>query len=167
MRYYKLKAGECPGTYVVTEPVTEQDLLCIANQIARKRLAKGSAITSSTDTANQLQTLLQEREHEVFAVLFLDSQHRILAFEELFRGTLNSASVYPREVVKQGLTHNCGAIIAVHNHPSGNPEPSPSDRALTQALKAALALVDIRLLDHLVVGTEGYVSLAERGELFA
>lgn len=167
MRYHKLKAGECPGTYVVTEPVTEQDLLCIANQIARKRLAKGSAITSSTDTANQLQTLLQEREHEVFALLFLDSQHRILAFEELFRGTLNSASVYPREVVKRGLTHNCGAIIAVHNHPSGNPEPSQSDRALTQALKAALALVDIRLLDHLVVGTEGYVSLAERGELFA
>lgn len=167
MRYHKLKAGECPGTYVVTEPVTEQDLLCIANQIARKRLAKGSAITSSTDTANQLQTLLQDREHEVFAVLFLDSQHRVLAFEELFRGTLNSASVYPREVVKQGLAHNCGAIIAVHNHPSGNPEPSQSDRALTQALKAALALVDIRLLDHLVVGTEGYVSLAERGELFA
>ena len=166
MRYHKLKAGECPGTYVVTEPVTEQDLLLMANQIARKRLAKGTAITSTTEAAQRLQTLLQDREHEVFAALFLDNQHRLLAFEELFHGTLDSASVYPREVVKRGLSHNCGAIIMVHNHPSGNPEPSPSDRALTQALKAALALVDIRLLDHLVVGAEGHVSLAERGELF-
>ena len=87
MRYHKLKAGECPGTYVVTEPVTEQDLLRIANQIARKRLAKGSAITSTTEAAERLQTLLQDREHEVFGALFLDSQHRVLAFEELFRGT--------------------------------------------------------------------------------
>ena len=161
MRYHKLRAGEIPGTYVVTEPVTEQDLLLMANQIARKRLAKGTA-----DAAQRLQTLLQDREHEVFAALFLDNQHRLLAFEELFHGTLDSASVYPREVVKRGLSHNCGAIIMVHNHPSGNPEPSQSDRTLTQALKAALALVDIRLLDHLVVGAEGHVSLAERGELF-
>lgn len=165
MRYHKLRAGERPGTYVVTNPVTEQDLLHIANQIARKRLAKGTAITSSTDAANQLQTLLQDREHEVFAVLFLDSQHRVLAFEELFRGSLDGASVYPREVLKRALTLNSASIIAVHNHPSGNPEPSQADRALTQALKAALALVDIRLLDHLVVGAEGHVSLAERGVL--
>lgn len=147
MRYHKLKAGECPGTYVVTEPVTEQDLLRIANQIARKRLAKGTAITSTTEAAERLQTLLQDREHEVFGALFLDSQHRVLAFEELFRGTLDSAS------------------IAVHNHPSGDPEPSHSDRVFTQALKEALALVDVRLLDHLVVGAEGVVSLAERGLL--
>ncbi|WP_236663330.1 JAB domain-containing protein [Aeromonas jandaei] len=114
MRYHKLKAGECPGTYVVTEPVTEQDLLRIANQIARKRLAKGTAITSTTEAAERLQTLLQDREHEVFGALFLDSQHRVLAFEELFRGTLDSASIYPREVVKRALLLNCGAIIAVH-----------------------------------------------------
>ena len=163
MRYHKLKAGECPGTYVVTEPVTEQDLLRIANQIARKRLAKGSAITSTTDAADRLQTLLQDREHEVFGALFLDSQHRVLAFEELFRGTLDSANVYPREVVKRALALNCAAIIVVHNHPSGNPEPSSTDIALTKSLREALTLVDIRLLDHLVVGTEGVVSLAERG----
>ncbi|MGL4885369.1 MAG: RadC family protein, partial [Aeromonas veronii] len=153
------------GTYVVTEPVTEQDLLRIANQIARKRLAKGTAITSTTEAAERLQTLLQDREHEVFAALFLDSQHRVLAFEELFRGTLDSASIYPREVVKRALLLNCGAIIAVHNHPSGDPEPSHSDQVFTQALKEALALVDVRLLDHLVVGAEGVVSMAERGQL--
>ncbi|HHQ4513672.1 TPA: JAB domain-containing protein, partial [Aeromonas hydrophila] len=106
-----------------------------------------------------------DREHEVFGALFLDSQHRVLAFEELFRGTLDSASIYPREVVKRALLLNCGAIIAVHNHPSGDPEPSHSDRVFTQALKEALALVDVRLLDHLVVGAEGVVSLAERGQL--
>lgn len=166
MRYHKLKAGEHPGTYVVTEPLTEQDLLRIANQIARKRLAKGTAITNTTDAAAHLQTLLQDREHEVFGALFLDTQHRVLAFEELFRGTLDGASVYPREVLKRALALNSAALIGVHNHPSGNPEPSQSDRALTQALKDALALVDIRLLDHLVVGAEGVVSLAVRGVLF-
>jgi len=93
----------------------------------------------------------------------LDSQHRVLAFEELFRGTLAGANVYPREVVKRGLAVNCGAIIVVHNHPSGNPEPSSADITLTKSLREALTLVDIRLLDHLVVGTEGVVSLAERG----
>ena len=167
MRYHKLKAGECPGTYVVTEPVTEQDLLRIANQIARKRLAKGTAITSTTEAAERLQTLLQDREHEVFGALFLDSQHRVLAFEELFRGTLDSASIYPREMVKRAilLTQQWRSIIAVHNHPSGDPEPSHSDRVFTQALKEALALVDVRLLDHLVVGAEGVVSMAERGQL--
>ncbi|WP_279464385.1 RadC family protein [Aeromonas dhakensis] len=146
-------------------PVTEQDLLRIANQIARKRLAKGTAITSTTEAAERLQTLLQEREHEVFGALFLDAQHRVLAFEELFRGTLDSASIYPREVVKRALLLNSGAVLAVHNHPSGDPEPSHSDRVFTQALKEALALVDVRLLDHLVVGAEGVVSLAERNLL--
>ncbi len=163
MRYHKLKAGECPGTYVVTEPVTEQDLLRMANQIARKRLAKGAVITSTKEAAELLQTLLQDRDHEVFGALFLDSQHRVHAFEELFRGTLDSANVYPREVVKRALALNCAAIIVVHNHPSGNPEPSSTDIALTKSLREALTLVDIRLLDHLVVGTEGVVSLAERG----
>lgn len=115
MRYHKLKAGECPGTYVVTEPVTEQDLLRMANQIARKRL----------------QTLLQGREHEIFGALFLDSQHRVQAFEELFRGILDSANLYPREVVKRTLLLDSGAIIAVPNHPSGDPETSRADIEIT------------------------------------
>ena len=125
MRYHKLKAGECPGTYVVTEPVTEQDLLRIANQIARKRLAKGTAITSTTEAAERLQTLLQDREHEVFGALFLDSQHRVLAFEELFRGTLDSASIYPREVVKRALLLNSGAITQTRSLPKPPKRPWP------------------------------------------
>ena len=145
--------------------INEEELLTIANQIARQKLAKGEAITDKHLAQHALQTLLQSREHEVFAMLFLDNQHRILAYEELFRGTLSSASVYPREVVKRALALNAAALMLVHNHPSGYPEPSRADIEITLRLQNALALVDIRILDHLVVGTEGVVSLAERGEL--
>lgn len=165
MLHHKLIAGEQPGTYLVTDLVNEDDLLNIANQIARQKLAKGVAITDKHLTQQALQTLLQSREHEVFAMLFLDNQHRILAYEELFRGTLSSASVYPREVVKRALALNAAALMLVHNHPSGHPEPSRADIEITQRLQSALALVDIRTLDHLVVGGEGIVSLAERGVL--
>ena len=103
MLHHKLIAGEIPGTYLVTELINEEDLLTVANQIARQKLAKGEAITDKHLAQQALQTLLQSREHEVFAMLFLDNQHRILAYEELFRGTLSSASVYPREVVKRGV----------------------------------------------------------------
>ncbi|MGT4068289.1 UNVERIFIED_CONTAM: DNA repair protein RadC [Aeromonas hydrophila] len=163
MLHHKLIAGEQPGTYLVTDLVNEDDLLNIANQIARQKLAKGVAITDKHLAQHALQTLLQSREHEVFAMLFLDNQHRILAYEELFRGTLSSASVYPREVVKRALALNAAALMLVHNHPSGYPEPSRADIEITLRLQDALALVDIRILDHLVVGTEGVVSLAERG----
>ena len=165
MLHHKLIAGEIPGTYLVTELINEEDLLTIANQIARQKLAKGEAITDKHLAQQALQTLLQSREHEVFAMLFLDNQHRILAYEELFRGTLSSASVYPREVVKRALALNAAALMLVHNHPSGYPEPSRADIEITLRLQDALALVDIRILDHLVVGTEGVVSLAERGNL--
>ncbi|MBS4688476.1 DNA repair protein RadC [Aeromonas sobria] len=165
MLHHKLIAGEQPGTYLVTDLVNEDDLLNIANQIARQKLAKGIVITDKYLAQQALQTLLQSREHEVFAMLFLDNQHRILAYEELFRGTLSSASVYPREVVKRALAINAAALMLVHNHPSGHPEPSRADIEITQRLQSALTLVDIRLLDHLVVGSEGSVSLAERGLL--
>jgi DNA repair protein RadC len=101
--------------------------------------------------------------HEVFQVLFLDAQHRLIATEELFRGTLAQTSVYPREVVKRALSHNAGAVILAHNHPSGLLEPSRADELLTQTLKSSLSLVDVRVLDHLVVGRSGVVSFAERG----
>ncbi|MER0460375.1 DNA repair protein RadC [Aeromonas caviae] len=165
MLHHKLIAGELPGTYLVTELINEEELLTIANQIARQKLAKGEAITDKLLAQHALQTLLQSREHEVFAMLFLDNQHRILAYEELFRGTLSSASVYPREVVKRALALNAATLMLVHNHPSGPPEPSRADIEITQRLQSALALVDIRTLDHLVVGGEGIVSLAERGVL--
>ncbi|MGY3914342.1 RadC family protein [Aeromonas australiensis] len=161
MLHHKLIAGEQPGTYRVTDLVTDDDLLTIAQAVARQKLAKGEAITDK----HLAQTLLQSREHEIFAMLFLDNQHRILAYEELFRGTLSSASVYPREAVKRALALNAAALMLVHNHPSGHPEPSRADIEITQRLQSALALVDIRTLDHLVVATEGIVSLAERGLL--
>jgi DNA repair protein RadC len=101
--------------------------------------------------------------YEVFAVLYLDAQHRLIEMKELFRGTLAQTSVYPREVVRQALLTNAGAAILVHNHPSGVAEPSRADEALTMSLKSALQLVDVRVLDHLVVGTGCVVSFAERG----
>ena len=163
MLHHKLIAGEIPGTYLVTELINEEDLLTIANQIARQKLAKGEAITDKHLAHQALQGLLQTRDREVFAALFLDNQHRILAYEELFLGTLSAATVYPRDVVKRALHHNAAALMLVHNHPSGYPEPSRADIEITLRLQDALALVDIRILDHLVVGTEGVVSLAERG----
>ncbi len=137
--------------------------MTIANKIARQKLAKGEAITGKHLAQLALQTLLQSREHEVFAMLLLDNQHRILAYEELFRGTLSSASVYPREVVKRVLELNAAALMLVHNHPSAHLEPSWADIVSTQHLQNALALVDIRRLDHLVVGSEGAVSLTDTG----
>jgi DNA repair protein RadC len=112
-----------------------------------------------------LRTKLAHFEHEVFVTILLDSQHRLLQYLELFRGTLAQTSVYPREVVKVALTHNAAALIFAHNHPSGVAEPSRADELLTQALKQALALVDVRVLDHFVVAGADTVSFAERGLL--
>jgi DNA repair protein RadC len=165
MKYHKLRAGEESGTYVMESPVTEADILQMAQQLAMSRLSKGRALTEPKQVFSHLQTLLQYHEYEVFALLLLDSKHRVIAFREIFRGTLDAASVYPREVVKIALEHNAAAAILVHNHPSGDPEPSESDRILTTTLKNALNMVGTRILDHVVVGREGSVSLAEMGYL--
>lgn len=165
MKYHKLKAGEASGTYVMESPVTEADILQMAQQLAMSRLSKGRTLTEPKQVFSELQTLLQYHEYEVFALLLLDSKHRVIGFRELFRGTLDGASVYPREVVKIALEHNAAAVIMVHNHPSGDPEPSQADRTLTTTLKNALNMVGTRILDHVVVGHEGCVSLAERGYL--
>ena len=164
MRLHKLKASDTTGTYLVESPVTENDILLMARQLASLRLRKGRALTSPKEVFSHLQALLADYEHEVFALLMLDSRHRVIAFEELFRGTLDGASVYPREVVKLALEHNA-ALILVHNHPSGDPEPSMADRNLTTKLQDALNLVGVRTLDHIVMGNEGCVSLAELGYL--
>ncbi|EJM13777.1 DNA repair protein [Pseudomonas sp. GM21] len=165
MKYHKLRAGEASGTYVMESPVTEADILQMAQQLAMSRLSKGRALTEPNQVFSHLQTLLQYHEYEVFALLLLDSKHRVIGFRELFRGMLDGASVYPREVVKIDLEHNAAVIILVHHHPSGDPEPSQADRTLTTPLKNALNMVGTRLLDHVVVGYEGCVSLAERGYL--
>lgn len=165
MKYHKLKAGETTGTYVMESPVTEADILQMAQQLAMSRLSKGRTLTEPKHVISHLQTLLQYHEYEVFALLLLDSKHRVIGFRELFRGTLDSASVYPREVVKVALEHNAAAVILVHNHPSGDPEPSQADRTLTTTLKDALNMVGTRTLDHIIVGCEGCISLAELGYL--
>lgn len=165
MKLHKLKAGEATGTYLVESPVSEADILLMAQQLASQRLRRGRSLTSPTAVFSHLQSLLGGYEHEVFALLMLDSKHHILDFEEFFRGTLDSASVYPREVVKLCLKHNAAAVILVHNHPSGDPEANQAYRLLTRKLQDALNMVDIRTLDHIVVGCEGCVSLAELGYL--
>jgi len=130
-----------------------------------EELSHGVTLTSPEAVRDWLRLSIAGLPHETFVVLFLDSQHRMLAADELFRGTLAQTSVYPREVVKAALAHNAAAVILAHNHPSGVAEPSRADELLTQALKQALALVDIRTLDHFVVAGNHVVSFAERGLL--
>jgi DNA repair protein RadC len=128
-------------------------------------LARGDAIGSPADTEAFLQARLQHLGHELFCCLYLDNRHRVLAFVELFRGTIDGTSVYPREVVKEALAVNAAAVILAHNHPSGVAEPSQADERITRRLRSALELVDIRLLDHLIIGAGRATSMASRGLL--
>jgi len=130
-----------------------------------ERLRRGDPLGGPDDTRRFLAARLRDHPHEVFACLFLDNRHRVIAFDELFRGTVDSATVHPREVVKEALSRNAAAVILAHNHPSGVAEPSRADEALTHRLREALGLVDIRLLDHFVIGDGEVVSFAERGLL--
>jgi DNA repair protein RadC len=149
-------------------PAKRAELAAVV-ELARRTLAEPLAARPVFDTPatvkDYLRLQLGAHAHEVFAVLFLDAQHRLIALEEMFRGTLTQTSVYPREVVRRALERHAAAVVLAHNHPSGVAEPSRADEALTQALKAALQLVDVRVLDHLVVGRGGVVSFAERGLL--
>ena len=122
-----------------------------------------TSFNSPNVVKDYLRLVLGGRQQEVFMVLFLDAQHRLIASEEMFHGTLTQTSVYPREVVKRALIHNAAAVMLSHNHPSGMSEPSSSDRMLTDALKQALGLVDVRVLDHIVIGEQEALSFAERG----
>ncbi len=130
-----------------------------------EELKSRDALTSPGAVRDYLRLVLGGREHEVFVVLFLDAQHRVLAAEELFRGTLTQTSVYPREVVKAALKANAAAVIFAHNHPSGVAQPSQADELLTRNLKEALALVDVKVLDHFIVAGQETLSFAERGLL--
>ena len=137
----------------------------LARRYFESSLPTGQAIRSPADTEAFLTAKLRDLPHELFCCLYLDNRHRIIHFEELFRGTIDGTSVYPREVVKQSLSVNAAAIILAHNHPSGVAEPSQADERITRRIKAALELVDIRLLDHLIIGDGTTTSLASRGIL--
>ncbi len=142
-----------------------QAVLEMARRHTFEELDRGDVLTSPEATRAYLSQQLRHYQHEVFACLFLDNQHHILEFEELFRGTIDSASVYPREVVKKALAHNAAAVIFAHNHPSGISEPSQADKLITDKLKQALALIDIRVLDHFIIGDGMPYSFAENGLL--
>jgi len=149
-------------------PAKRAELVAVL-ELARRALAQQlqdkPLFSTPQAVRDYLQLQLGSRPHEIFAVLFLDSQHRLIALEELFRGTLTQTSVYPREVVVRALAHQAGSVVLAHNHPSGEARPSRADEALTQTLKAALGLVDVRVLDHFVVTSTQAVSMAEMGLL--
>ncbi|MFM8341267.1 MAG: DNA repair protein RadC [Methylomonas sp.] len=142
----------------------DQDVIFEAMEIYNRNFSRGEALPSADKAKNFFRLKLAPIEHEVFICLFLDNQHRVISYEELFRGSINAANVYPREVVKSALRYNAAALIMAHNHPSGISEPSHADRLITEKLKAALDLIDVRVLDHIVVGETVY-SFAEHGLL--
>jgi DNA repair protein RadC len=145
--------------------MSDDTLIAQALAVLGQRIRRYDHLASPSAVRDYLRLLLAGREHEVFVVVLLDAQNRVLSCEELFRGTLTQTSVYPREVVKVALAANAGAAIFAHNHPSGCSEPSRADELLTQTLKSALALVDVKVLDHFVVAGAEAISFAERGLL--
>ena len=152
--------GLGPAKYAQLQAVLE-----LARRAIAEELAHGIALNSPQAVKQYLQLMLARKRHECFVVLFLDVNNRLIASEELFQGTLTHASVYPREVVKAALSHNAASVMLAHNHPSGKPEPSKADLLITQKLKEALLLVDIRTLDHFVIAGKDVYSFAEHGEI--
>ncbi|MDX2463133.1 MAG: DNA repair protein RadC [Porticoccus sp.] len=142
-----------------------QAVMELAGRHLGEQLRREHVFSNPASVGEFLLSQLRHCQQEVFAALFLDAQHRLIAWEKLFFGTIDSASVHPREVVRQALYHNASAIIFSHNHPSGVAEPSESDRLITQRLKEALMLIDVRVLDHVIVGSGHTISMAERGML--
>ena len=145
--------------------MTQEQTIRRALKILNARIRTGPVLSAPDAVRDYLRLLLHNREHEVFVCVFLDAQNRLLASEELFRGTLTQTSVYPREVVKATLRHNAAGLIFAHNHPSGVAEPSRADELLTQSLKQALSLIEVKVLDHFIVAGASAVSFAERGLL--
>jgi len=146
-------------------PATADQILAAARQVIDQKMQRGADFGSPADVKAYLHTKLAGLDHEVFTVLFLDNRHRLIEYVEMFRGPIDGASVHPREVVKEALRLNAAAVILAHPHPSGNPEPSVADKAITSRLRDALALIEVRTLDHIVVAGNDTVSFAERGLL--
>lgn len=162
---FPFRAAEQPGQYIATRAFDSEELLTMANRLVSRRFAKGRKISKPADVLSFLKCKLAHLEHEVFSIIFLDTKHNILAFKEMFRGTIHSTSIYPREIIKEALKYNAQAIILVHNHPSGCSEPSSADINVTHKIKNILAELDIDVLDHIIVAGIQTVSLAERGVL--
>jgi len=158
----QLYLRETDGQY---RPAKHDDVIAAASTILETKLRNGQPISSLNDIRIFLASRLAGREAEVFSVVFLDNRHCVLEYEEMFYGTLNGCAVYPREVARRALQHNAAAVFFSHNHPAGSSLPSRADEVLTNRLKEALALVDVRVLDHIVIGDGEYVSFAERGLL--
>ena len=156
----KLTVQDLLGDYRLA---TAQEILTAADHVINRRFRRGVSIVSALNSKDLFRQKLALREQEVFAALFLDNKHRVIAYEELFFGTIDSASVHPRIIVQRALQLNAAAVIVAHNHPSGDPEPSQQDIDLTKRLKDALKLVDVNLLDHLIIGSVDIFSLVERG----
>lgn len=153
------RASALPGEQAARLTVS----LELARRVLRESLRSNAALSSPKAVRDYLRLKLQDRPHEIFMCVYVDAQNRVITDEELFRGTLTQTSVYPREVVKQALYHNAAGVIFCHNHPSGIAEPSRADELLTVSLKQALALVDVKCLDHFIVGRDSAMSFAERG----
>ncbi|HBC3410533.1 TPA: DNA repair protein RadC [Vibrio parahaemolyticus] len=153
-----------PTLYRRVEIVTERQVLEQAAEIIERNYLRGGVFSNPEATKDYVKYKLSHRKREVFAVMLLDNQHQLIEFKVLFLGTIDASSVYPREVVKAALEVNAAAVIFAHNHPSGSAEPSRADKRITQRLSDALALIDVRVLDHIVVGKNA-VSFAERGLL--
>lgn len=151
------------GHYRIHGTSTEEDILAAAEEILRRRQERLGSITDPTAASEWIRKRMAHLRHEEFHIIWLDTRHRIISAEALFRGTIDGCEVQPRVVVQQALKHNAAACILAHNHPSGSVEPSTADRHITTRLRDALALVDVRVLDHIVVGTEGTCSMAARG----
>jgi len=146
-------------------PATTEQILAAARRVVDRKMRRGDQLGSPSDVRAYLTAKLAGLEHEVFAALFLDSRHRLIEYVEMFRGSIDGASVHPREVVKEALRLNAAAVIFAHPHPSGSLTPSHADRAITGQLKEALALIEVRTLDHILVAGNATVSFAERGLL--
>ncbi|MHB8409373.1 MAG: RadC family protein [Acidiferrobacterales bacterium] len=157
------QADDEPGQYRATRIVSESDIINAAKAILAKRHASGSTFESPEAVRDYLMVQLGGLESERFDVLYLDQRHRLIAHETAFNGTINGCAVYPREIVRQAILHNAAAVIFAHNHPSGVAEPSRSDEILTHRLREALTVIDVRTLDHVVVGAGESVSFADRG----
>lgn len=156
----QLYVADSAGNFM---PAKDSEVINAAGAAVRRKLRRGVAFDSPAAARKYLPAMLGTREHEVFCIAHLDARHRLIAFEELFRGTVDGAAVHPREVVKSALRHNSAALVLVHNHPSGNPDPSSADESITRRLVQALGLLDIRVLDHCIVAGDSVTCFSEKG----